>query len=295
MRIGFLAISVVCALLAACGGGGGDSPPPVAFTSFSAIQSGQTVDASGLSQTMNATTDTSGNVVSGSLNAPDTSGSSARMVFGNGLNLTGLTFNAPGSSASWSAQNIQCDSLVCAAGDNNAAGGLMNALGAPAWNYQTFGYWLAEGSGNAASAGAMSVGNATPGNSVPTSGMATYTSYTGGIHVAPNGIVSIYGSRMTAIVDYTMGTVDFTTSVSVIAPISTGAVTPLTILDLHGMLTLVPGNQFNGAVTTRSASPALNGYVTGRFYGPAAEEIGGTFALTGRNPEGLLGTFGGKR
>jgi hypothetical protein len=68
-------------------------------------------------------------------------------------------------------------------------------------------------------------------------------------------------------------------------------------LDLHGTLTLVPGtNQFNGAVTTPSMFPALNGNVTGRFYGPAADEIGGVFALTGAtNPHALLGSFGGKR
>jgi hypothetical protein len=38
----------------------------------------------------------------------------------------------------------------------------------------------------------------------------------------------------------------------------------------------------------------MTGNATGNFYGPSAQEIGGTFALTGGGAS-YLGAFGGKR
>jgi len=35
--------------------------------------------------------------------------------------------------------------------------------------------------------------------------------------------------------------------------------------------------------------------VTGRFYGPTAQEIGGVFSLKGTGPQTMLGGFGGKQ
>jgi hypothetical protein len=39
----------------------------------------------------------------------------------------------------------------------------------------------------------------------------------------------------------------------------------------------------------------MTGSATGKFYGPTAEEIDGTFAVSGGVTEGYLGAFGGKR
>jgi hypothetical protein len=122
----------------------------------------------------------------------------------------------------------------------------MNALGnAGLVTTRPFGYWLAEGSGNAASAGAMSVGNATPGNSMPTSGTATYTSYTGGIYVETKCIVSIYGSRMTAVVDYAVGNRDLRhhrVGLSLLFPVEASRLSAFWTCTGHSLLYQAPIN-----------------------------------------------------
>jgi len=69
-------------------------------------------------------------------------------------------------------------------------------------------------------------------------------------------------------------------------------------LNMSGTLTYSAGvNQFTGSVTTVGGGPsnaAMSGTATGKFYGPTAQEIGGTFGLT-NGSTGYLGAFGGKR
>jgi hypothetical protein len=57
---------------------------------------------------------------------------------------------------------------------------------------------------------------------------------------------------------------------------------------------LAATNQITGNVTTVGG---LNGSVSARFYGPAAQEIGGTFALSAGagSLQGYTGAFGGRR
>ena len=62
-------------------------------------------------------------------------------------------------------------------------------------------------------------------------------------------------------------------------------------LNMTGTLNIAPGtNQFTGAVTTAGG---LTGTATGRFYGPAVQEIGGTFSTTGTGGQSYVGGFGG--
>jgi hypothetical protein len=54
-------------------------------------------------------------------------------------------------------------------------------------------------------------------------------------------------------------------------------------------------NNITGAVSTASG---MNGTATGRFYGPAGQEIGGTLAVqsgVGAAASTLVGAFGGKK
>jgi hypothetical protein len=73
-----------------------------------------------------------------------------------------------------------------------------------------------------------------------------------------------------------------------------GVPTPGPALDLTGTLTYAPGSsQFIGPVTSGNG---LSGNANGRFYGPAAQEIGGVYSLTGIDPlMRMLGAFGGRR
>ena len=62
-------------------------------------------------------------------------------------------------------------------------------------------------------------------------------------------------------------------------------------LNMTGTLTYAAGsNAFSGTV---SAS-GLSGQVKGQFYGPAATEIGGTFAVKGSGVTTYAGAFGAK-
>jgi hypothetical protein len=100
---------------------------------------------------------------------------------------------------------------------------------------------------------------------------------------------------MTATVDFGARTVDFRTTGTTIGNLSTGG-SPISRpgLDLRGNLGYAAGtNQFTGGVST--ADTSLNGSATGRFYGPAAQEIGGVYSLTGAGQSSLIGGFGGKR
>ena len=83
------------------------------------------------------------------------------------------------------------------------------------------------------------------------------------------------------------------------ADLNSGTVSAAAFLNLNGTLAYAQGsNQFTGNVTAPGV--ALHGSATGRFYGPAAQELGGTYRLTPDDPFGnpratMMGGFGGKR
>jgi hypothetical protein len=93
--------------------------------------------------------------------------------------------------------------------------------------------------------------------------------------------------------------VSFSTSGSTAASTATGAaLANPSILNIGGVLTYAGGaNDFSGPVSSfhvTGSSPTLSGSARGQFYGPSANEIGGTFALKGVGLEGYLGAFGAK-
>jgi hypothetical protein len=74
------------------------------------------------------------------------------------------------------------------------------------------------------------------------------------------------------------------------------APSPNSNLNLSGTLSYLAGsNQFSGTVNTTS----MSGIATGKFYGPSAQEIGGTFSVSngtvGSGGSAYIGGFGGKR
>jgi hypothetical protein len=291
----------ILALLCACGGGGGSGATrPVAFTSFADIKPGQTVMASGMSQTENITQNMSGVVTATSMDSPDSNASSARFVYGTAspLTQTGLDINFPQVSLSWrdgrGAQTVSCGLQTCNAAGGGASAVQVNALGSAAWNYQTFGYWLVDTGLPANIIGAISVGNPTAASNIPTSGTATYNGLSGGLYVDAAGNLSQQTAAMTAAVNFTTRTVNFSTTNSAIRPWGSNVgMTAAPTLDMSApALTYAAGtNQFSGPVTTAG----MTGTAVGRFYGPAAQEIGGTYSLTNGAIQSMIGGFGGKR
>ena len=66
-------------------------------------------------------------------------------------------------------------------------------------------------------------------------------------------------------------------------------------LNLSGTLTYSPAsNTFGGTLT--NASGSMSGTSTGRYYGPAAQELGGVFTLKSpTSAEMFVGGYGAKR
>src|SRR5215471_16414214 len=147
-----LALLCVTIFLASCaggggGGGGGMNSPPLpqaTFTSFSAINAGKPVTATGISQTASAATGPGGVVTSTTLGAVDTSASTATLTYASPPAISAFGFSAPASSVNISSVTCTAATGVCGGSNGNAQGVVINPRTppTPAWNYQSFGYWL---------------------------------------------------------------------------------------------------------------------------------------------------------
>jgi hypothetical protein len=255
-----------------------------------------------MSQTASATLDPSGNVLAATINPPD-SNSSAKLTYAPNapLTLTGIEISTPQAGVAWNngrgGQAVSCVPEVCTASATTAVGVAINALGPLAWNHQTFGYWLQETGSNTGLAGAISVGSPTPVGGIPVGGTANYLGVSGGIYVDAGGLAYEHAAVFSASADFAARSVSMTTSGTIYALTSgAGLANPAPFLDITGTLTYAPGiNRFSGPIT--SGGTYMSGAATGRFYGPAAREIGGTYSLTraGFAPESAIGAFGGKQ
>jgi len=294
------------ATLAACGGGGGGSSgggslTPATFTSWGALP----VNINGMSVTR-----TSGGSVSS-----DTAGSTAGVLYNaqTSAGLRGFTFTTPATSASWtisSGSTISCSGGVCAL--SNPAQTVIGAVSDPysgttAWNYQSFGTWsIANGS-----VSAMSYGAPTAFSALPTTLNATYNGELIGRYNAvagdvmntvtlPGGAQFGLRSDVTANVTISGATrqVSFSTTNSRLESAAFLEFNdarfniPSTTLTISGS-----ANSFTGPVTSGSGDNAvtLSGTANGRFYGPSAEELGGTLVLQGTGNRAVVGSFGAKR
>jgi hypothetical protein len=306
MRIGifvpaFLA-GLVVGLTGGCGGGGGGgSPPPVPidapFTSFRDVQPNHRYAISGISQTDTGTIGPTEELVTGFLLPADTAYSKATITYDANRIPSAIALTAPQSSVYF--DNSAGNSLVCSGGSctgstSTAGGGAIDPIAA-GWNYQAFGFWAQLPTPNTWISGVISVGAATPGNAVPTTGNATFTGAAAGFYVDPAGAIFGTGASMTANADFSTRSIGFGTSNTILTPFTGGSDIPNSGLDLSGTLTYSAGtNGFAGTVNT--ADTTLNGTATGQFYGPNAQEIGGTYGLnTGSGLSHMLGAFGGKQ
>lgn len=110
--------------------------------------------------------------------------------------------------------------------------------------------------------------------------------------MAGNGSSYFTLANMNTTVNFATRQLSFMTSFSQQTPELVSS-TFVPSLDMTGTLSYAPGsNQFSGPVT---ATNGMTGTAQGRFYGPAAEEIGGTFSVTGPGVQSYGGAFGGAR
>jgi hypothetical protein len=313
---GTMFIVVLAAGVGGCGGGGGGGGGgslivgEVPFTSFQSIRPNQTaVMSGGISQTASGSYTASGTGItftSASLGPLDTS-STVKLTYDSFNTLSAISIATPQASVSFSntgtGNSIDCTSGLCAVSNasTSTAGIVIDGTTATAlgWNYQTFGVWEGDVSPGSWQAGAISAGNPTPASAVPTVGLATFTGLSSGFYADPTGTPFITAAGMTANVDFSARSVGFSTSNTQLVNVNTLATTADNGLNLTGTLTYAAGtNQFSGPVNTGvplSGVP-LSGTATGQFYGPNAQEIGGTYGLSdGSGVSHMLGAFGGKR
>jgi len=289
--------------LAACNGNGGNSSnmTPVQFTSFSAVQNNQATTANGVSQSANVVGSTQT-----TLSAVDRASSTAQFTY-TGIGtiapvMTAFGFTAPGTSVSWSGSTVDCVTLapICSASNSNSTGRVVNALDPSlGWNYQSFGVWLVTTSLSSTTLGAMSFGSPTLASNVPTSGSGAYNGRSGGAYVDPAGNLFTFSGTMNSTVNFGTQAITFNSTANQITSVSGLVVPPPTnILTINTSLTYAPGsNQFSGPVTAAGQGTGLTGTLNGTFYGPTAQEMGGTFSLNAVAPsrEAVVGGFGGKR
>lgn len=305
-------------VLVGCGGGGGGggsgSAGVTPFSTWSAITPNSTVRVDGNSQEVSYTANSSTDrVTSVSSVSPNQDGAYYQSSYGSDGRANAVDLrSAKGTTVSWSTAKGDTIARIASgpyAGINAAisAGEGANAgLSAEpllnGWNYQSFGVWITGRGQGSGTAGAMSVGNPTAVNTMPQSGTATYSGSTGGIYLGPAGEYFLTTSNMSANVNFGSRQISFATSGTVGATpnMVLGGNSPVSVpaLNISGLLAYsADSTQFSGVVKSAGGANAnqMSGTAVGKFYGPSAREIGGTFSMKGSGMETFAGAFGGKR
>ena len=165
------------------------------------------------------------------------------------------------------------------------------------WSYQSFGVWNQLGSVvGGGSVHSSTFGAPTPASAVPATGTATFNGKLAASYVSPDGTGSLAAADVSVGVDFASRSLSFASSGTTITrDLSTA--TPAPDLDLSGTLTYAAGSaNFSGSIT--NAGGTMQGTSVGRFYGPAAQELGGGFTVAApgnATPEAFAGAYGAKR
>ena len=291
--------AITLVTLAACGvgggGGGSSSSANTGFTSWSESV-GSTVTVDGVAQTASYTSNSSGDVTSHAISDEQTT-AQAKITTNDAGTITSLTLSTPEQdSVKFNTSNAQSAGIhgITAAESNDGRNMVVAAnpldLG---WDYQSFGVWLTGYGTGAGTVGVASIGAATPAAAIPASGSATYTGYASGVYVDSIGQSFLALANMTANADFAARNVQFATSNTEVGNLNTSTTMSKPDLNLSGTLSYAQGqNKIAGNIQSVGG---LSGKAAGQFYGPKAEEIGGTFLVRGAGNAGYMGAFGGKR
>ncbi len=164
------------------------------------------------------------------------------------------------------------------------------------WNYQTFGAWEHGRDDTYVELGAFSVGAVTSPVDIPVSGNATYQGKIAGVYIDATGTADFsVSASFSATADFAARSVSFASTNTITYDVLTFAVAPEPNLDITGTLAYATGsNALQGSFSTANG---LSGTSVARFYGPQAQELGGTFTLipSAPVPGVYMGAFGGAR
>jgi hypothetical protein len=233
----------------------------------------------------------------------DETGSTTRLTYDGNRNLAGLSINTPHSNVSFGASEINCGAFgACGAINTTSLAVVMDPF-ENFWDYQSFGVWLKDITPTSFQLGAMSAGAMTPASALPTSLLTdvTFSGHAGGFFINQLGQLFATDAPMTAVVNFSAQRINFRTDATLVTDPTNPLATPVfdNGLNLTGTWNYPAGtSQFSGTVTTQNG--LLAGNASGRFYGPAAEEIGGVYGLSSTPLETsgksrMIGGFGGRR
>ena len=290
MTIGLLAT------LTACGGGGSSdsdssTPPEVPFTSFSDIPADGVTVISGQAVTASYTADSAGNITSISpVSGPNPS--DLRLTTQNNQGVA-VSISAPGSSVSFdtrlgdTADGDVSEPVVFfeTADGEDALLGINEAN--QGYEYQTYGAWVTGYDTGSGTVGAGSYGAKTNASNIPPVG--TTADYSGiGLGIARRADGQPYAtiSNVNVTTDFNSATISSTGTEAV--NLNSGSTGAASELDFAGSGSVV-GSGFVAPVSGTGTS----GSAQGQFYGPNANEVGGTFATTGSGDVSHIGSFGG--
>lgn len=172
---------------------------------------------------------------------------------------------------------------------------VMHDPAAAGWTYQTFAHYIDPKSG--VIHGYQSLGDETKFTALPASGTATYNGLTTAYVVKNNDQSRQLTADVKAIVDFSLKGVRFETTNSQFHSLDTNG-RRVTVkgadYDMKGTAKWENGNLFLGKVEATAAG--LKGNLSGKFFGPSAAEIGGTYGLKKEDgSEHMIGGYGAKR
>ncbi|THF55973.1 transferrin-binding protein-like solute binding protein [Ollibium composti] len=274
--------------LAGCGGGSGGPGGPggpggaLGFTKFP-IQAGKTTTIKGNGREAAYTVDQQGFALApfGASSAvqadveTDADGDIASVSLKTGT--TSKTWNGSNADLAYAGNGKL---VIGEAKDGSAAIGFADP-DANGFSYQTYGAWMTEGA-SGGKVGAFSMGAETAAADIPSSSTAKFKGTAGGIYANAAG-PDVMTADTALDVDFGAKTAQFSTTNTTL---QNGG--PDANLDMSGNLAIAAGG-LSGNVTT--ADNSMTGTADGRFYGPGAEEVGGTFELRGANGA-MAGAYG---
>jgi hypothetical protein len=167
-------------------------------------------------------------------------------------------------------------------------------------NYSSFGQWSISTAGSTMSTGFYGVGSPTPTASVPTTGSANYSGVAIGVAVLNqsstgylfNGIATLSAIFSSNTISGGISNIKAFTAGQSNTPVGT-----LNAVNFTGGT--ISGNGFAGSASTSSPAgtaadiSGASGTFRGNFFGPAAQEAGGTFSLSNTTTNAIIsGSFG---
>lgn len=283
-----VALLVLAPVLTACGGGGG-SGSATPFTSFNDLPETGTVELQGQARTARFAVDP----VTGQLslsNLSDTEDSTLRLTTTNGL-IPRVAIRAPDSAVAFDLDQgatVQVDGpVVFFESDDGRRFALLldGGRGGP-FEYQTLGAWLDGFGAERGTLGAGAYGARTPSARLPTGQVATYVGEGAGFARRADGEGYLTISAIEVTTDFRQAEILSTQTQAI--SLATSDTIPAPELDFDGSGP-VSGAGFTAAVS----GPGSAGEAQGVFHGPNAEEVAGTYSLSGPGGVAHIGAFGG--